>query len=224
MIGDPSQYINPPKPKKPQQPISTIGGLGFNPLAPHPIPKGVGKKGSGGKGSKGVPIDSQGRIDLSQIAAQRLNFLDQYNQQVADINRNYNVQVQRAKQNEPYVQRSIISDYAGRGMGFSSGYGNAAGRETQLYNQNLSDLAYQHNYGLQDLDAQRAAMRRTLDVQREAIRQAAADRMAAQAGSLGLGSGKHQGKNKINRHLGLSNKPKQPKHPKNVSGEYWTAG
>lgn len=145
---------------------------------------------------KGVPIDAQGRIDLSQLAAQRLNFMDQYNQQLADINRNYAVQQQRMQQNEPYVQRGILSDYAGRGMAHSSGFGVAQGRETQLYNQNLSDLNYAHTYGTQDLQTQRQDYMRTLHMQQQAIRQAAAQRMATQAGTLGL----YTGKKKVTRH------------------------
>jgi len=170
------------------------------------------------KQRKGSPIDSQGRLDLAQLAAQRLNFLDQYNQQIADINHNYNIQVQRAQENEPYVQRGILSDYAGRGMAYGTGYSSATGRESQLFNQNLADLAYQHTYGLQDLNTQRADMRRTLDVQQQAIRQAAADRMAAQAGSLGLSNGK---RNKVAKNLGIK-PPKQPKPPTSL-GEYWTS-
>lgn len=166
-------------------------------------PKIAAKSGHKGKGS---PIDVQGRLDLSQLAAQRLNFLDQYNQQVADINRNYAVQRQRAMENEPYVQRGILSNYSGRGMAHSTGYGSAAGRETQLFNQNLGDLAYAHTYGLNDLGNQRTAMARTLRTQRQAVRQAAADRMAAQAGTLGLYTGqKHIGHKKAAQLLGLNN-------------------
>lgn len=151
----------------------------------------------------GLPLDSQGRIDLAQIAATRLNFLDQYNQQVTDINHNYNTQYQRAQENEPYTQRGILSDYAGRGMAHSTGFGDASGRETQLFNQNLADLSYAHNYGLQDLETQRDAMRRTVQTQNLAVRQAAADRMAAQAGSLGFGTAKPMRQRRINRALGL---------------------
>lgn len=151
----------------------------------------------------GIPLDSQGRIDLAQIAATRLNFMDQYNQQVTDLNHNYNQQVLRANENEPYTQRGILSDYAGRGMAHSTGFGDASGRETQLFNQNLSDLSYAHNYGLQDLETQRDAMRRNVLTQNLAVRQAAADRMAAQAGSLGMGTAKPMKQGKINIALGL---------------------
>lgn len=141
---------------------------------------------------KGAPIDSQGRLDLASLAAQRLNFLDQYNQQMADINRNYGVQRERAQQNEPYVQRGILSDYAGRGMAHSTGFGSAAGRETQLFNQNLSDLNYAHTYGMQDLNTQKLDFNRTLQQQQLAARQAAADRLSQQAGTLGLYTGKQK--------------------------------
>lgn len=155
------------------------------------------------KPSGGLPIDSQGRIDLSQLAAQRLNFLDQYNQQMADLNHNYQLQTQRTQENEPYVERGILSDYAGRGMAHSSGYGDALGRQTQLYNQNLADLNYAHTYGLQDLNTQKADLNRTLATQQLAIRQAAADRMAAQAGTLGQGKSKPISKKRINHILGI---------------------
>jgi hypothetical protein len=195
----PGQYLTPGKKKNKSS--SLIHGPGWvRNVAKQVNPKA--KKHNG----KGMPIDSQGRIDLSQLAAQRLNFLDQYNQQVADINRNYEVQRQRAMENEPYVQRGILSDYAGRGMAHSTGFGSAAGRETQLFNQNLGDLAYAHTYGLQDLNTQRTAMARTLRTQRQAVRQAAADRMAAQAGTLGLYTGQqHIGHKKAARLLGLNN-------------------
>lgn len=159
----------------------------------------------GGNKKPRTGVDAQGALDLSQLAAQRLNFLDQYNQQVADINRNYAMQQQRLNENEPYVQRNILSDYAGRGMAHGTGYGSAAGRETQLFNQQLSDLAYQKTYGLQDLNNQRTAMRRSLNIQRQQVRQAAADRMAQQAGTLGLYNGsKKVGRNKAAKLLGLT--------------------
>ena len=199
------EYWTASKPKKPK-PKSFFPAGGINPLAPKPNSGGGGGKHPAGKTNKGTPIDAQGRLDLSQLAAQRLNFLDQYNQQVSDINRNYAVQRQRAMENEPYVQRGILSDYAGRGMAHSTGFGSAAGRETQLFNQNLNDLAYSHTYGLNDLGNQRTAMARTLRTQRQAVRQAAADRMAAQAGTLGLYTGSTKVGHKRAAHLlGLNN-------------------
>lgn len=174
------------------------------------------RKNNGGQGT-GLPIDSQGRIDLSNIAAQRLNFMDQYNTQLSDINRNYAVQKRRMEQNEPYVQRGILSDYAGRGMAHSSGYGQAIGREQQLYQQGLNDLEYQQTLGGQQLQDARAAMRRTAQGQRMAIRQASADRLAAQAGTLRLMKGKRSTNltnEQIMRILGLGKygKGKKGKH------------
>lgn len=151
-----------------------------------------GGDGSGGGGhrrrrnSQGMPLDPQGRIDLRQLAAQRLNFLDQYNSQLADINRNFRVQLRQQKQNEPFVQRGILGDYSGHGMAFGTGYASAAGREAQLFGQKLNDLRYQHTLGQQDLAQQQTAFNRTYGLQQQAIRQAAADRLATQAGALNL--------------------------------------
>jgi hypothetical protein len=136
--------------------------------------------------NKGMPIDPQGSIDLSGLAQQRLNFLDTYNSQLGDLNRNYAIQRQRSVTNEPYTVRGILNNYAGRGMAFSSGQGVAQGRELEQYNQGLTDLGYQHALGRQNLVNQRIAFMRTYRNQQQAIRQAAADRLAAQAGSLGL--------------------------------------
>lgn len=135
---------------------------------------------------KGMPIDPTGSIDLTGLAQQRLNFLDQYNQQLSDLNRNYMVTRRRTMQQEPYAVRGILDNYAGRGMAFSSGQAVAQGRELQNYNQGLGDLNYQHTLGLQNLANQRLAFMRTYRNQQQAIRQAAADRLSAQAGSLGL--------------------------------------
>lgn len=135
---------------------------------------------------KGMPIDPAGSIDLTGLAQQRLNFLDQYNSQLADINRNFRTQRRRIVQQEPYNVRGILNNYSGRGMAFSSGYGVAQGRELQNYNQNLGDLNYQHTLGQQNLQDQRTAFMRTYRNQQQAIRQAAADRLAAQAGTLNL--------------------------------------
>lgn len=135
---------------------------------------------------KGMPIDPAGSIDLSGLAQQRLNFLDTYNSQLADLHRNYFVTRRRMVQDEPWNVRGILNNYAGRGMAFSSGQGVAQGRELQNYNQGLTDLGYQRSLGVQDLQNQRTAFMRTYRNQQQAIRQAAADRLAAQAGSLNL--------------------------------------
>lgn len=135
---------------------------------------------------KGMPIDPQGSIDLSGLAQQRLNFLDTYNTQLGDLNRNYRTQRYRMVNNEPWNVRGILNNYAGRGMAFSSGQGVAQGRELQQYNQGMTDLNYQNTLGRQNLRNQRTAFIRTYRNQQQAIRQAAADRLAAQAGSLNL--------------------------------------
>jgi hypothetical protein len=132
---------------------------------------------------KGMPIDPQGSIDLTGLAQQRLNFLDTYNQQMSDLNRNFRVTRRRTVNNEPWNVRGILNNYAGRGMAFSSGQGVAQGRELQQYNQGLTDLNYQHTLGQQNLLGQRTAFMRTYRNQQQAIRQAAADRLAAQAGT-----------------------------------------
>lgn len=134
----------------------------------------------------GMPLDPQGSIDLTGLAQQRLNFLDTYNQQLGDLNRNYRITRQRAVENEPYAVRGILNNYSGRGMAYSTGQGVAQGRELQQYNQGLTDLNYQHTLGHQNLANQKLAFMRTYRNQQQAIRQAAADRLAAQAGSLGL--------------------------------------
>jgi len=134
----------------------------------------------------GMPLDPQGSIDLTGLAQQRLNFLDQYNSQLADINRNYRVTRQRTVNEEPWTVRGILNSYATRGMARSTGYGVAQSREAQAYERGLSDLDYQHTLGLQNLNDQRTAFMRTYRNQQQAIRQAAADRLAAQAGTLNL--------------------------------------
>ena len=135
---------------------------------------------------KGMPIDPQGNIDLSGLAQQRLNFMDQYNSQLADINRNYRITRYRTQEQEPWNVRNILNNFAGRGMGLSSSLAVAQGRELQNYNQGLTDLGYQHTLGVQGLQNQRTAFMRTFRNQQQAIRQAAADRLAAQAGTLNL--------------------------------------
>jgi hypothetical protein len=138
------------------------------------------------KTKTGMPIDPAGSIDLTGLAQQRLNFMDTYNQQLADINRNYNVQHRRAEQQEPWNIRGILNNYAARGAAAGSGQAVAQGRELQQYNQGQGDLNYQHTLGLENLHGQHTAFMRTYRNQQAAIRQAAADRLAAQAGSLGL--------------------------------------
>jgi hypothetical protein len=97
----------------------------------------------------------------TDFAAARRNRLDQYQDALQRIlqrrqaaNANYQSGESALNIEKPNVLRGVLSNFAGRGMAYSSGYGTQVqNTETDFANQ-LSQLASQRNATLSDADIQ----------------------------------------------------------------------
>lgn len=152
-------------------------------IPPHP---GLGG-GHGGVGPTGMPLDSAASIALQQAAAARQTFLDQLGLQHQQIVQNYGDQLEDMNKQQPIDQATLNSGYGSRGLGFSSGYGIANGRLADAYFTNQSRLSQAEQDALNQLRTERLDYRHEYNTNLSAIRQAAADRLSALAGTLGLG-------------------------------------
>lgn len=89
------------------------------------------------------------------------------------------------------LKRSTLSDNAGRGTAFSSGYGLAVGNNANAYNTMKNDLATQHTMANSNFDLQRAGI---YDSFNDTLRQGAlayGNSLTEQAGNLGYGTDKN---------------------------------
>lgn len=140
--------------------------------------------------SSSMPLDATGQIALQQAAAARSSYLDQIQQQQEQEESNYQDQLHDMNLQHPIDVRDLLNNYSGRGMAFSSGYGDAAGQLANTYGTNLSRLAAARSQALGGFASDKSDYNKEYGVDLSGIRQAAADRLAANAASLGLSSTK----------------------------------
>lgn len=140
-----------------------------------------------GGGSTNSPIDAAGRMALRQAAAARAAQMQQYGEQTQAINTNYGDQLHDFNVQHPIDLRTLLSGYAGNGMAFSSGYGNAEGNLNQKYNTDLSRLAIAKSQGLGNITGEESAYGQQYATALQSIRQAAAERIAASKQLNGIG-------------------------------------
>jgi hypothetical protein len=138
-------------------------------------------------GGSGMPLDTSAQIAESQAKAAKHTFMRNLELQQQGIKSNYGDQLHDFRVQHPYDIGTVDSNFGGRGLGFSSGFGQAQedlGKQYKLATGRLGDAKAQ---ALAQVHADRQDYQREYLLQREAIRQAAADRLSANAGHLGLG-------------------------------------
>lgn len=144
---------------------------------------------SSGGGATGMPLDADGRIALQQAAAARNTYMQSLVQQQQQLNDQYGTQLHSYNEQHPIDERSLLDQYAGNGMAFSSGYGNAEGQLGQKYQDALAQLLQTKTEGTNQIGSERSTYNKEYGTDLDAIRQAAADRLVAGGGTLGLATG-----------------------------------
>lgn len=137
---------------------------------------------------KVTPYDPQSAVDQLNAQAQRENALSQLTQQRQQLNEDYTVNARNAGYNQDSSLRNLLGNYAGRGMAFSSGYGNAVGEQNRVYSDYVGQLASNKQRGLAAADTGQAAAESNYQNMIGQALVGATSRLAGQAGKLGLGS------------------------------------
>lgn len=186
-----------PAPPPPKPTVSSTGKISAaNPAAPVPT-TGAGGIATTPVGSSytagmqvpntALPFDYQGSMDqinatdtlgqlMNQILAER---------QVAQ--RNYASGMHQLDMQQPIDERGLINQFAGRGLAHSSGYGVGYGNLENQYAGSRTSLADTLSQLLTQYGLQQAQGQGTYDQQMAVIKSAIAQRLAGQAGTLGLG-------------------------------------
>jgi len=133
-----------------------------------------------------LPTDPDYQNAAAQLLAAHNSYLGNVAAQRQQLESQYADSVNQAQTQEPNRTRGILNNFAGRGMAYSSGYGQALGNENDAYQHLMSQLGQAHTFGLNDLTRQSTDYEHAYTLQQEALRNAATQRLQAQAGSLNL--------------------------------------
>jgi hypothetical protein len=170
----------PPAPKN-NDPYAAASGLPGYDTAP------VMGYGAPHQGSAALPYDESYYSAVNQAQAGRDSFLRSLRNARLEGNQSYHQQMSDLNQQHPYDIGTLNSNFGSSGMGFSSGYGNALGRLQDVFEKNTDRLRQAHLDAIRDIRTNRQNYMGEYRANLAALRQAAADRLAANAGTLGLG-------------------------------------
>lgn len=171
----------------PSNPAGSVLKVGA-PNWPTGNPAGGGSGGGSG-GLTGMPLDAEGRIALQQAAAARNAYMQSLVQQHQQLLGQYGTQLHSYTEQHPIDERSLLDQYAGNGMAFSSGYGVSEGQLGQRYKDALAALLQTRTEGVNQLQSERSTYNKEYGTDLDAIRQAAAERLVANKQTLGLANG-----------------------------------
>lgn len=133
-----------------------------------------------------MPYDASYRDQLLNLQAQRATFFDELHRQQQALRRQFTQQQYDINQQKPYAFRDVLNNFAGRGMAFSTGYGNAQGRLHQQFAQQLARLTGDERFNLGQLASQKQTYLGNYNTQLDLLRRAATRRLSGNAGDMGL--------------------------------------
>ena len=132
-----------------------------------------------------------------QSAADRLGAQQQLNQTLLGIKtgkdqlaQDYTKAVGDLDREQPDRYRALLSNFAGRGLAFSSGYANSLGKETADYTRTKSDLDTSNQRGLAQAGMDEANAQSLFNSQIAAILSNSTARLQQNAGALGMAGNK----------------------------------
>lgn len=135
--------------------------------------------------AKLMPFDPQGGVEA--LGAKRTldqNLINLTNQENL-LNQQYSTSRRDYEQKVPELARNLLSNYAGRGMAFSSGYGTAVGQQQADIAQGLSGLDLQKQQQLGDITSQRGLAQTGYQNDLASSLVGTTNRLSARAGTLG---------------------------------------
>lgn len=151
---------------------------------------------------KPLEINSLGQLNLpsnktlsldSDLVAQMAAGLQSANnqlmalqQQQQNISQNYASQARQMTNQEPDILNQLLSNYAGRGLAHSSGYGQSLTNEQNRYSQALDTLFNQSQQGINSIASQATQVPTALDSLIAQLQGTQSQRNVQQAGTLAL--------------------------------------
>lgn len=171
---------------------SGIGNQGIGQTGPPRLEvSNIGKLkpqlGSASMGATDLPFDAEAADAQQSLQAQRNKFEADATGEEQRIEREYVNQRRGVEDEIPEQQRRLLENYSGRGLAYSSGYAYDQGDQKAQYARLLGDLEAGKTDGIADLLRQRGQFNDEWGGRLQSIQQAAARRLALQAGDLGLG-------------------------------------
>jgi hypothetical protein len=132
-------------------------------------------------------FDPQGGVE--QLGAKRnldqslINLTNQENL----LNQQYTTSKSDYQAKVPQLARQLLSNYAGRGMAFSTGYGEAVGQQNADIARGLSNLDLQRQQQMADITSQRGIANTNYKNDLATSMVGTVNRLSARAGTLGFG-------------------------------------
>lgn len=142
---------------------------------------------SASAGGTGLPFDPEAADAQQGLMSMKNRFELEATEAQQALERDYVTQRRSVENAIPDERRRLLENYAGRGLAYSSGYAHDTGSLESQYANLLAELEGGKTEGLANLLRQRGMFNEEWATRLQAIQAAAARRLAAQAGDLGLG-------------------------------------
>lgn len=137
-----------------------------------------------------LPYDEQAEDERAAALRERNDFFDKLGLDRQALETNYTTGRRAQEVAQPTNYRRLLNAYAGRGMAFSSGYGQAYGDESQRYADVLANLENTRATGRTQLERGLTKFEEDYANRLADIQKAQARRLAARAGDLDLAAAK----------------------------------
>lgn len=160
----------------PQQSFSPIAPLRINPLGQIQLPQ---------QQSLALDADLSGQVAADTNSAN--NTLAGLEQQINAVGQQYATSAQQQQSQEPNILNALQGAFAGRGMGFSSGYGRGVETEGDRFTSALSNLLSGAQNNVNNLQNQQSQVPINLQSLIQQLLGTQATRNIVNAGSLGIG-------------------------------------
>lgn len=177
-----------PAPARPYTPPPAVQGPALKPPAPFTTPTGQLAAPGGVQFNNGgaLPFDPQGADQQLQLERQRQQRMLELQQQAQQDEQEYVLGARSLDDQRKASRREVLNNFAGRGMAFSSGYGNAMTDNENTFAAQFGALLEKLNLDRNALAVGQLGENENYSDQLGMIKQAIARRLAGQAGTLGL--------------------------------------
>lgn len=133
-----------------------------------------------------LPFDPVAAQQRRNLLERRQDYTRNYRQTVQNLNRNTSNQLRAIDIETPNVYRSILNNFAGRGMAYSSGYGTSLGNAANDIATQRTNLSSSLQDRLSGLQGDRRDFLNDYQYNLSQIEKDQANRAQSQAGNLGF--------------------------------------
>ena len=133
-----------------------------------------------------LPYDPAAETEKRNLLGRKQTALAGFQRQRQDLNESSATALQRLQEDEPDVYRRLLSQYAGRGLAYSSGYGTSQGELGAQFARQRSDVERQKTTGLARINQSQSDYLTELDRLLAELQISGARNLTSRAGKLGL--------------------------------------